>query len=60
MRENAAYQPGEEFNLPEDKDFAVLKDEKIALEYKVNNQKFYLTQRRIAYWNDQMKNCLFS
>jgi transposase len=58
MRENAVYQPDEEFNLPENKDFAVLKDEKIVLGYKVNNQKFHLQQRRIAYWDEQNQKLL--
>lgn len=55
MKGNAVYEPGKEYDLPEDKDFAVLKDEKITLEYKVNNKKFYLEQRRIAYWDDHTK-----
>lgn len=58
MRENAVYQSGEEFDLSDHKDFGILKDEKIILEYKVNNQKHFLQQRRIVYWDDQNEKLL--
>lgn len=58
MKENAVYKSGEEFELPKNKDFSVLKDEKIILEYKMNNEKFHLEQRRIAYWDDQNESLL--
>lgn len=52
MRENARYQSTEELDLPEDKDFCVLKDEKVVLSYTVNGQHYQLENRRIAFWDD--------
>lgn len=58
MRENAVYQSGEELELPQEKDFGVLKDERIILEYWFNQKKHFIEQRRIAYWDDENKKLL--
>lgn len=58
MRENAVYQAGEELELPQDKDFGVLKDERIILEYRFNKQNHFVEQRRIVYWDDDNKKLL--
>lgn len=52
MKENARYEPSTELELPDDKDFCVLKDEKIAITYTINGQQYHLENRRIAFWDD--------
>jgi len=52
MRENARYQQAEEFELPQNKDFNVLKDEKIVLTYWVDGKQYSLENRRIAFWDN--------
>lgn len=52
MKENALYEPLAELELPQDKDFCVLKDEKVIITYKVNEERHQFENRRIAYWDD--------
>ena len=52
MKDNALYQSGHEFKLPDDKDFCVLKDEKVLLTYTVNGKEYTLENRRIAFWDE--------
>lgn len=51
MKDNALYESTEELELPQDKDFEVLKDQKVLLTYTVNGEKRQLENRRIAFWN---------
>lgn len=53
MKENALYQPSEEFDLPDDKDFCVLKDEKVMLSYKVDGVEHRFENRRVAFWDEE-------
>ncbi|MBZ9731689.1 IS4 family transposase [Salegentibacter sp. JZCK2] len=57
LKENATYQPGKEFDIPEDADSGVLKDEEIILYYGEGKQLKHHS-RRIAYW-DSENNRLF-
>ncbi|TDN89138.1 IS4 transposase [Salegentibacter sp. 24] len=57
LKENATYQPGKEFDIPEDADSGVLKDEEIILYYGEKKQLKHHS-RRIAYW-DSENNRLF-
>jgi hypothetical protein len=50
LKDNAVYRPGEEFDIPEEADSGVLKDEEIVLYYGDNKQKEHRS-RRIAYWD---------
>ncbi|UII25392.1 IS4 family transposase [Fulvivirga maritima] len=52
MKENARYQSIDELELPEDKDFCVLKDEKVVISFKTDGQVQELQNRRIAYYDD--------
>ena len=52
LKENATYQPGKEFDIPEDADSGVLKDEAIILYYGEGKQLKHHS-RRIAYWDSQ-------
>jgi len=53
MKENALYQSIEEFDLPDEKDFCVLKDEKVTLSYKLEGKVYPFENRRIAFWDDE-------
>lgn len=57
LKSNALYQAGEEFEIPDDADPGVLKDEVIDLKYGNNKEKTHLA-RRIAYWDDENKRLL--
>lgn len=60
QKENAVYQVGEEFDIPDNIDDGVLKDEEIMLTYKENGQEKQLRVRRIAYWaEDKQKLLIF-
>ncbi len=50
LKDNAVYEPLKEFDIPEDADDGVLKDEEVELLYGQNKQKKHRA-RRIAYWD---------
>ena len=54
LKGNATYRPGKEFDIPEDADSGVLKDEEIILHYGQGKQQEHCS-RRIAYWDSE--NC---
>jgi len=54
LKDNAVYQSGEEFDIPDEADNGVLKDEEIILKYGKNNQSKHRS-RRIAYYDAQNK-----
>src|SRR5690606_5616171 len=54
LKDNAVYQAGMEYDLPEDAPSAVLKDEEVVLYYGEGKQQAHRT-RRIAYWDDENK-----
>ncbi len=58
QKENAIYQVGEEYDIPDNLDEGVLKDEAIYLSYKENGQEKNISLRRIAYWADDRKRLL--
>jgi hypothetical protein len=52
LKDNAVYECGEEYDIPEDADSGILKDEKIILSYgKYGEEKHHC--RRIAYWDSK-------
>jgi hypothetical protein len=53
QKENAVWQSIEEFDIPDDADNGVLKDEKI----QVSKDGQTIELRRIAYWDDKHKQC---
>jgi len=57
LKDNALYQARQEFDIPDETDSGVLKDEQIELSYGKNKAEKHLC-RRIAYW-DSEKNRLF-
>jgi len=57
LKDNAVYNAKEEFDIPEDADNGVLKDEEIILYYGENKKQQHLA-RRIVYW-DNDNNRLF-
>jgi hypothetical protein len=50
LKENALYKASEEYDIPDEADSAVLKDEEIVLCYGENKKKELLACR-IAYWD---------
>jgi hypothetical protein len=54
LKENALYKASEEYDIPDEADSAVLKDEEIVLCYGENKKKELLA-RRIAYWDSANK-----
>lgn len=50
LKDNALYRAREEFDIPDDADSGVLKDELIELSYGKNKSEKHLS-RRIAYWD---------
>lgn len=54
LKKNAQYASGDEFDIPEDADFGILKDEEITLHYG-EKKKLEHKARRIAYWDDEKK-----
>lgn len=54
LKDNALYQAREEYDIPDDADSGVLKDEEIILYYG-DNKKLEHRSRRIAYWDDENK-----
>ena len=51
LKDNTLYQAGQEYDIPEDADSGVLKDEEIILHYG-DNKKQEHRSRRIAYWDN--------
>jgi len=54
LKDNALYQAREEYDIPDEADSGVLKDEEIVLYYG-DNKKQEHRARRIAYWDDENK-----
>lgn len=54
VKDNAIYKSKEEFDIPDDADSGILKDEEIELSYGKNN-KLKHKARRIAYWDNENK-----
>lgn len=54
LKDNALYQAREEYDIPDEADSGVLKDEEIVLFYG-DNKKQEHRARRIAYWDDENK-----
>ena len=54
LKDNAIYEARKEFDIPEDADSGVLKDEQIELSYG-ENKKLRHKARLIAYWDNQNK-----
>lgn len=54
LKDNAVYEAGEEFDIPDDADSGVLKDEKITLSYGKDGKSKH-SSRRIAYWDAENK-----
>jgi hypothetical protein len=52
LKDSAVYETGEEYDIPEDADDGVLKDEEIILSYGKNGQQKHRC-RRIAYWDKE-------
>lgn len=52
LKENALYKAKKEYDIPEDADSGVLKDEEITLAYGENKNKEHRA-RRIAYWDSK-------
>jgi hypothetical protein len=50
LKENALYKASEEYDIPDEADSGVLKDEVIVLCYGENKKKEHRA-RRIAYWD---------
>jgi hypothetical protein len=58
IKDNAAYTPLSETDIPDTTDTGVIKDEIIDLEVKDNNVVIQtITLRRIAYWDNDNKRC---
>ncbi len=58
QKENAIYQIGEEYDIPDIIDEGVIKDEAIYLSYQENVQEKKIKLRRIAYWADDRQRLL--
>lgn len=54
LKSNAQYASGEEYDIPDEADFGVLKDEEIVLHYGEKKTMEHKA-RRIAYWDDEKK-----
>lgn len=52
LKDNAIYEAGAEFDIPDDADSGVLKDEEVVLLYGDNKQNRHHS-RRIAYWDSE-------
>lgn len=60
QKENAKYQVGEEYDIPDNIDEGVIKDEAIYLSYQKDGQEKKIKLRRIAYWaNDRQRLLIF-
>jgi transposase len=52
LKDNAVYESGEEYDIPDDADSGVLKDEEIILSYGEKGEQKHRC-RRIAYWDSE-------
>ena len=52
MKSNAVYSSLEEFDIPDEADTGILKDEVIEVRYSSNKENTHKV-RRIAYWNQE-------
>jgi hypothetical protein len=52
LKDNAIYEARKEFDIPDDADSGVLKDEEIVLSYGHNKKEKHIA-RRIAYWDSE-------
>ena len=52
LKDNAKYEAQEEFDIPDECDSGVLKDEEIILSYGEKKEKKHRS-RRIAYWDNE-------
>jgi len=57
LKDNAIYESGEEYDIADDADSGILKDEEIILSYGEKNEKKHRC-RRIAYWDNENKRLL--
>lgn len=58
QKENAKYELGDEYDIPDNIDDGVIKDEEIYLSYKQDEQEKKIKLRRVAYWADQRQRLL--
>ena len=60
LKDNAVYESGEEYDIPEEADNGILKDEEIYLSYKEKNEKEEKLHRcrRIVYWDNESRRLL--
>jgi len=58
QKENAIYQIDEEYDIPDNIDEGVIKDEVIYLSYQKDGQEKKIKLRRIAYWADDRQRLL--
>ena len=58
QKENAIYQIGEEYDIPDNIDEGVIKDEAIYLSYQENGLEKKIKLRRVAYWADDRQRLL--
>jgi hypothetical protein len=58
QKENAIYQIDEEYDIPDNIDEGVIKDEAIYLSYQEDGQEKKIKLRRIAYWADDRQRLL--
>lgn len=54
LKDNAVYQAKREYDIPEDADSRILKDERIVLNYGKNKEREHYA-RRIVYWDSENK-----
>jgi hypothetical protein len=52
LKDNALYEPGKEFDIPDEADSGVLKDEEVVLYYGENKKETHKA-RRVAYWDSK-------
>jgi len=57
LKDNAVYQSGQEYDIPDEADSGILKDEEIILSYGTNDRQKHRC-RRIAYWDSGNKRLL--
>ncbi|MGH2642716.1 MAG: IS4 family transposase, partial [Chitinophagaceae bacterium] len=53
MKDNAIYEARKEYDIPDDADSGVLKDEQVILTYKEGDKEKQHEARRIAYWDNE-------
>jgi hypothetical protein len=58
QKENAVYEAGKEYDIPDNIDEGVIKDESIFLTYKEGGIEKQLKVRRIAYWSEARERLL--